>query len=626
MSTTIPSAADIAAASIIYENPNNPASALQQFKDLKSFLIDSIAKQKSYVNYLPSIFQVKGSPYTLDDHFPYEPFFSSEQPASSITLAGRQVGKTQQSAAQITLECIVNPNYRVLVVTPLSDQARRISSDYIKPLIEQSPLRKYWADSKAIQGVWRKTFKNYSTMYFSFALTTVDRVRGISADSVLIDECQDVDIAHLPVILETMSHSKLALKRYRGTPKTMENTAEALWGMSSQAEWFIPCLACGFDSIPNTKFHLNKIIGPYRDDISDQNPATICAKCQKPINPRLGFWVHRYPERASLFPGYHVPQPIMPIHYSDKTKWSELLAKREGQWGYSYQKVMNEVYGESAGTGVQLVSKEELEVAADLPWANDPKDPNNAVKEINRYVKRVLAVDWGGGGEDETSLTVLVAMGILGNGKVEVMWATRSLIPHDHLGEADLTLELCKKFKCHYIAHDFTGAGSLRETFLFHKGFPRNRIIPISYNTLAGEALISASKVSDKRPRQFFIVDKPKSLLLTCAAIKLKFIRFFKYDYIDINNRGLIHDFLSLQENRIESTRGSGIYTIIRKPQLSDDFAQAVNIGAISLWQTENKFPDLNNYSVLKQKLSQIVTHIEDEDLNPTYDLYPDMG
>jgi len=73
-------------------------------------------------------------------------------------------------------------------------------------------------------------------MLFSFAFLNPDRVRGVSADRVGIDEIQDLDITFLPIIRECMSASDLAIRQFTGTPKTLDNTLESLWQESSQAE------------------------------------------------------------------------------------------------------------------------------------------------------------------------------------------------------------------------------------------------------------------------------------------------------------------------------------------------------------------------------------------------------
>jgi hypothetical protein len=92
--------------------------------------------------------------------------------------------------------------------------------------------------------------------------------------------------------------------------------------------------------------------------------------------------------------------------------------------------------------------------------------------------------------------------------------------------------------------------------------------------------------------RQHYSLDKTRSLLYTCQAIKLKRVRFFQYDWASQDNPGLISDFLALVENKAESRLAGDIYTITRNTLLSDDFAQAVNIGCASVWHINDAWPN----------------------------------
>jgi hypothetical protein len=279
-------------------------------------------------------------------------------------------------------------------------------------------------------------------------------------------------------------------------------------------------------------------------------------------------------------------------------KWTELLAKREGLGNYTPDKYLNEVLGESCGTGVQLVSMKELQDACTLPYENNPREPGRTIEKLDdeatRYRHKILAVDWGGGGVSGISLTVAVVMGITSTGTIEVLWARRLMTPHDHLLEAKQCLDYYNMFKCSFVAHDYTGAGSLRETFLCQAGVPYERIIPIQYVRAASSKIMSVVKPTNNNPRLYYRVDKTRSLLTTCAAIRTKRVKFFKYDYRSTDDVGLIHDFLALVEQKTETRVGSDMYTITRNPQLSDDFAQAVNIGCCSLWHATNGWPNLN--------------------------------
>lgn len=591
--------------------PVSDAERLSVFKEI----VETGAVQ-TLVPLLPLLLNLDNKPYSLKNHYQFEPMFRTRRPKKTLLITGRQVAKTTYEAADGVVQSICIPNLKTLFVTPLFEQARRLSTDRVRKFIDQSPVRHLFSSSKTENSVLRKTFTNGSVMHFSFALFDADRTRGISADKICYDEIQDIDKSHIPIINECMSHSWLKLVQFAGTPKTPENTISGLWRQSSQAEWFIPCRACKKDNICSTEWHLDKIIGPYWDP-GEGNPflGTVCAHCGRLIDPADGFWVHRYPEKRWEFAGYHIPQPIMHVHYSDPVAWAELCAKREGFHGYTPARYFNEVLGEACGTGVQLVTQEELKAAATLPWKNDPRDFTKVMHHARKYAVRVLAIDWGGGGEDEISLTTLAVLGYLPNGQIHVIWGRRLMTPHDHLGEAAYCLEVFKAFKCHFLTHDYTGAGSLRETFLVHNQpdlLPK--IMPIAYVGAASKSIMVHKGPTDIHPRDHYLVDKTRSLLLTCACIKMKHIRFFQYDYLNADNPGLIEDFLGLVENKTPTRRGGDIYTIQRHAQMSDDFAQAVNIGCCALWHVNQKWPNLASIRHLTMTEDQIQAAISRSD------------
>lgn len=560
---------------------------------------------------LPLLLNLDGKPYTVTDkHFQFETLFYTRMPKQSVLKTGRQVGKSTVMASHGIITSTSIPFFRTLYVTPLFEQVRRLSSTYVGPFINQSPVRDLWCNSSTENSVLQRSFRNMSMMQFSFALLDADRIRGIRTHKMIIDEVQDMDPEHIPIIKETMSASPWGISQYTGTPKTKDNTIEGLWQSSSQAEWVIPCSACNKWNIASVDHDLEAMIGPHRPDISATNPGTICAnpKCRRVIHPDRGRWLHRFPERRFKFAGYHIPQPVMWIHYAHEAKWGELLAKREGYGNYTPTRFQNEVLGESCNAGIQLVSKEDVERACDESRVNDPKDPARSVSQIDKYEHRVLAVDWGGGGEDGVSLTVIVVMGITSSGRIDVIWARRLYTPHDHLAEAYECRRVFKMFKCHYMTHDYTGAGTLRETFLVQGGLSVERIVPIAYVRAASANVMNFVKPTARHPRAHWRVDKTRSLLLTCTMIRTNRLRFFKNDYRSEDDRGLLRDFLALTENKTESRLGSDIYTITRNPHLTDDFAQAVNIGCCALWRKTGKWPTLSDpkYEISPEQVEEI--------------------
>lgn len=545
---------------------------------------------------LPLLLNLKGHPYHLGNHFPFEPFFRTRMARKLVLKCGRQVSKSTSQAALGVVQANCIPWFSILYVTPQYELTRRFSQNYVRPFIETSPVVKLFCGSSTINSVLQRTFKNNSQMLFSFAFQDCDRVRGISADQNNYDEVQDMDSDHIPIIRETMSASPWRLERFSGTPKSLDNTIQKLFEDSSQAEWVIKCLGCGYWNVPSIHHDLLKMIGPYREEISEKSPGCICAKCSRPVFPRTGRWIHRFPERRWKFAGYHVPQIVMPMHYSKPEAWETLLAKQQGKGNTPYHVFVNEVCGESWDTGARLITETELRRAAVLPWDRTLEE---AKKHLDGYLYRVLAVDWGGGGEEEVSFTSMAVLGIRPDGKIDVIWGHRSLTPHEHMREARLCLGAIQQFKCNVMTHDYTGAGSLRETFIVQAGFPLQRIIPIAYVRAASGNVMTFKPQTEQHPRDYFQVDKARSLLLVCNQIKNGWLRFFKDDYEDADNPGLIRDFLALTEEKVDSRMGRDIYTIIRDPNRSDDFAQAVNIGCCTLWHMTNKWPRISEIEAL---------------------------
>lgn len=539
---------------------------------------------------LPLIFHLNGEPYTLDDHFPFAPMFRTRLPRRQTLITGRQVSKSTTLASQGIARSVTLPYFNTLYVTPLFEMIRRFSSNYVRSFIQQSPVRDMMIDSSCNQSVMQRSFRNLSTMFFSFAMLDANRVRGINASAVSIDESQDMDPDHLPVILETLSASKWGFELYAGTPKTLSGTLQNRWEKSSQAQWHIRCQACNKENIPALDYDLDAMTGPsiVAREVSEAMPGIICAKCQRPLQPRQGGWVHHHPERRPDFSGYHVPQHIMPMHYASPIKWATLLGKRDNEMPYIYY---NEVCGESYDAGSRLVTQTELKAAS----TNRPNTIEFARSIIDEYPSRLMAVDWGGGGQNEVSFTALAVMGMRGDGNVDVLFGERMRITHNYDEEARRILQVMSDLRCQHVAHDFSGAGATREHIMVTAGLPISMILPVSYIRAGSGSIMRWKPPSDATgQRGYYQVDKARSLVLACQLIRHKQLQFFEYDFINADHPGLLHDFLSLTEDRINSRTGTDIFTVIRDELAGpDDFAQAVNIGMCALFYQAQRWPDL---------------------------------
>ena len=428
------------------------------------------------------------------------------------------------------------------------------------------------------------------------------------AGCTAVHNCQDINYDFLSIIHETLSGSPWALKRYAGTPKSLDGPLEILWQDSSQAEFAIRChnAGCRYWNIPAYSHDLLDMIDDRPREVSEEAPGIICAKCRRPVNPRrFGRWTHGIDSRRWDFAGYHIPQIIMPMHYADPDKWSILVGKMQGKGQTTFTTFLNEVCGESCDEGSKLVTVSDLKAAACLKWK---RDWDEAVKQRSSYTHVIVSVDWGGGGgrvskdpknkKDankrlRTSYTSLAVLGMTPHGKIDCLWGHRSLKTHDFEYEAQLILDTVKRFRATHIVHDYGGAGAAREVLLRLAGFPYARLVPVAYHPTARHNFMQLHRATEDHPRDWYSLDKSRSLVITCQALKYGLLRFFEYDYNGADDPGLLHDFLALMEEKIDSLTSTDVYRITRHPNMPDDFAQAVNIGCAFLWRLTNSWPDL---------------------------------
>jgi hypothetical protein len=414
----------------------------------------------------------------------------------------------------------------------------------------------------------------------------------------------------VPIILETMSAAPepWGLLDLTGTPKGYDNPIQKAWELSSQAEWVIKCreAGCGHWNFCSTEIDLFKMLGPAHRGIGPVEeggvPGTVCAKCQKPVDPDTGTWLHAVEDRRWTYQGYHVPQCILPMHYASAQRWATLIGKSQT---LSPNVFANECLGASCDTGSKLISLQELRAACVLPIRNNQKKISREVfANRDDYRNVAIGIDWGGGGGDgifsnteqarrrRISFTSIACIGQRHvDGKLDVLWGTRLLTPNDHALEAAQILEIVKQIRPNIVAHDVTGAGALRETLLIQAGLSSRGIMGIDYKHVPTGMPIQHVPEVPGDHRQFWRIDKTRTLLATINAIKFGAVRLFEYDQVSEDDPGVIADFLALTEEKVETQVGDR-YIIRRLTAFSDDFAHAVNFACVALWHSSRSWPD----------------------------------
>jgi len=316
-----------------------------------------------------------------------------DTPAQRLLLqCGRQVEKSTTLGNIILTYSLLRRHFRSLFVSPTQQQTETFSRDRIATPTELSDtLKAFTRGDGTKDNVLYKKYVTGSDITLRYAFLHADRVRGISADMLLLDEIQDILTDVIPVIEEALSHSPFKILRYSGTPKSLDNTISYYWNQfSTQNEWVIPCERCN-------KWNM---IG--ENNIGDHG--LICEKCGKGISAdhpkarwasmRSPAWL-RNPPVKEPFEGYRIPQVIAPW-----VNWGDILDKRKR---YTRAQFFNEVLGLGYDSGEKPITRELLIDHC----SNERNDLETAVKISSRGTGSCcIGIDWGTGENTYTVLTV----------------------------------------------------------------------------------------------------------------------------------------------------------------------------------------------------------------------------
>ena len=266
---------------------------------------------------------------------------------------GRQVEKSTLLGNKCLSYCCIVNSFNVLYVSPTNQQTKTFSQDRLKEPVETSDILKAWTTTKLSDNVFLKKFINRSQITLRYAYHHADRVRGIPADMILIDELQDIITDNIGIIEECASHSPYKIFIYSGTPKSYDNAIEHYWtNFSTQSEWVVPCERHGTPGDSGT-WHWN-VLG--ENNIGREG--LICEKCKNPINamhPKAQ-WASMNPsikeKMKDYYEGYRIPQLMVPW-----LAWHEILDK---QYKHDRATFYNEVLGLSYDSGTRPLTRQDI--------------------------------------------------------------------------------------------------------------------------------------------------------------------------------------------------------------------------------------------------------------------------
>jgi hypothetical protein len=404
-------------------------------------------------------------PFTFKERRYLKSVYDSISPRI-LLKCGRQVEKSTYLGNRLLALTCIQPNFTALYVSPTNQQTKTFSNDRIKEPLDTSERLRAWTTDKLAQNVFQKKFINRSQIVMRYAFLNADRVRGIPADMVCIDEIQDVLTDNIPVIEECVSHSSFKYKLYAGTPKSLDNTLESLWVEdSTQNEWVVPCDRCGGGDYRHWNILDESNIGP---------EFLICDNCGLQI-----FAMHEDSQWASMNPkprvphpmdGYRIPQIMVPW-----CEWTDILNK---QILYSRAKFHNEVLGLSYDSGTRPLTRDDIQSNCDESISISRDGTIKSISSI-RGKQVYMGIDWGTG---EQTYTVVVIC-LYQNNNFSIMYAQRF---EGRLSEPTAQLaridELIKTWNVQVIGVDY-GGGFDRNDAMIRKHGPR-KIFKYQYSTI----------------------------------------------------------------------------------------------------------------------------------------------
>lgn len=407
-----------------------------------------------------------------------EPFSFKERPylrrvydtptKRRLLVCGRQVEKSSFLGNISLTYCAMIPHFKVLYVSPSSTQTKVFSKDRLKEPMETCPVLQTWFPGMLTDNVYEKKALNRSQITLRYAFLTADRVRGIPADAIFIDEFQDILLENIPVIEECASHSAFKWFSYSGTPKSLDNPIEFYWQTySTQNEWAVPCERHGTPKDMGS-WHWN-ILGEEHIGAN----GLICDKCGEAIFPQhpLATWVQtgRPDPKFDAFEGFRIPQLMVPW-----LPWKDIRAKYNN---YPRARFYNEVLGRSFDSGQRPLTRQDVMENCDPKQTMSPEDLAKHVRSLGA-THLYAGVDWG---QDTTnSYTIFVVGGYI-DGFFRIIFAHRFTGAEMEPGEQLKKIhKLIETFKIRRLGVDY-GGGFFPNGELLRK-YGSDRIVRYQYS------------------------------------------------------------------------------------------------------------------------------------------------
>jgi hypothetical protein len=422
--------------------------------------------------------------------YPHMVDIINDQSRQMLLKCGRQVAKsTTLSILELTnvaysglgateLEPDGVAAIRQVFVSPSQAQTTQFLKEKIRPLITESPnFSTLFRDKDSDDDVSFQSFTTGAQLNFRAAYRDAERVRGIPADEVHLDEIQSMLKANVPIILACTENSSYARKVFTGTPLSETNLIEEYWKKSTQTEWVVPCHA-------HSPVFWNILT---IDNIGKNH--LICKKCGKQIFPGEGRWVDTVDPENATMKGFHINQLGM-VKKQQPDDWAELVDKMEN---WREDQFYNEVLGESAGQVNRPITQKMLQEISFPKSKSNTTGWNGGALHKSPPTKKTIyfaGVDWGEGRElasmesgkkHYASFTHFVISAYDVEGRFRpVHWKKFRGKETDPEFIIPYIIRMVRLFNCHMVGSDYGFGWGMNSRLMAELG--KNRVIPILHS------------------------------------------------------------------------------------------------------------------------------------------------
>lgn len=501
---------------------------------------------KDMLDIASKFIKIKGKYLETKDYNLFRPFYNTIA-KFVIVKSGRQIGKSTAEAVKQIVRAAIKSFSTALTLLPLQSQSQRFSRLYVDSILMSSDELKNRVSKKLIYTAHLKQLTNGSELHYSYVSDSPDRIRGISVRDVYWDEIQDIIIDHIPIAEQCASHYPDSRFSYCGTPKTLDNTLEGLWRMSSQHEPFIICSRCRFKNycvIPDVYKML-------------QTAGLSCQKCGGILSLDDVYgaqYESLNPSKIGLIEGYHIPQIYVAFNLVPE-RWKQIMLDYTKLSPFQFA---TEVLGISYDTGGRPITHEKL--------ASCCTNRKNGAMLNGEFNIVVMGIDWGYG--TTRSYTVSCIIGIRNDGKSEVIFAKK--YPYRD------RLEQIQEFKSMFYSYGCTAVGcdagvGLTDNIILRNHFGADKVFEYNY--------CSPRKMIQFNPDVMnFSTNRTKTLSLLFNDLNMGNIYFFNRE----ESEPFFDDILSVYEEPRSTPYGENkVYR--HNHSIPDDFIHTLNFAQLTL-------------------------------------------